>query len=157
MSTATHPVNEPTIHDVYAYLRLHDTAAAIDFYTRAFGAKELFRLVEPGGRVGHAEIKIGAVTLMLSDEYPEMGIRGPRSVGATTVSIHIHAGDVDQLFERAVAAGATVVRPLQNQFYGERSGTVRDPFGHEWLLGGHIEDMTTEEMQRRYTALFAGE
>ncbi|MET0535064.1 MAG: VOC family protein [Steroidobacter sp.] len=143
------------VHEVYAYLRLHDTAAAIDFYARAFGAKELFRLVEPGGRVGHAEVKIGPTTLMLSDEYPELGICGPRSAGTTTVSIHIHVDDVDKLFERAVAAGATVVRPLQDQFYGERSATVRDPFGHEWLLGGHIEDVTVEEMQRRYTALFA--
>lgn len=143
------------IREVYAYLRLHDTAAAIDFYARAFGAKELFRLVEPNGRVGHAEIKIGPVTLMLSDEYPELGIRGPRSVGSTTVSIHIHANDVDSLFQQSVAAGATVVRPLANQFYGERSGTVRDPFGHEWLLGGHLEDVTPEEMQRRYTALFS--
>jgi uncharacterized glyoxalase superfamily protein PhnB len=146
--------SELTIHEVYAYLRLNDTAAAIDFYARAFGAKELFRLVEPSGRVGHAEVKIGAATLMLSDEYPEYDIRGPRSIGGTSVSIHIHVSDVDRLFEQAVAAGATVVRPLQNQFYGERSGTVRDPFGHEWLLGGHIEDVTPEEMQRRYTALF---
>jgi uncharacterized glyoxalase superfamily protein PhnB len=147
-------MSEQTIHEVYAYLRLHDTKAAIDFYTRAFGAKELFRLVEPSGRVGHAELKIGPATLMLSDEYPEYGIQGPRSIGGTSVSIHVHASDVDQLFEQAVAAGATVVRPLQNHFYGERSGTVRDPFGHEWLLGGHIEDVTVEEMQRRYTAMF---
>ncbi|MBL8266178.1 VOC family protein [Steroidobacter sp.] len=147
---------ELTVHEVYTYLRLHDTAAAIDFYQRAFGAKELFRLVEPSGRVGHAEVKIGPATIMLSDEYPELGIRGPRSLGSTTVSIHIHVSDVDRLFEQAVAAGATVVRPLQDQFYGERSATVRDPFGHEWLLGGHIEDVTPEEMQRRYTALFSG-
>ena len=146
---------ELTIHDVYAYLRLHDTSAAIDFYSRAFGAKELFRLVEPSGRVGHAEIKIGPVTVMLSDEYPEYGIRGPRSIGSTTVSIHIHVSDVDRLFAQAVAAGATVVRPLENHFYGERSGSVRDPFGHEWLLGGHLEDLSPEEMQRRYTALFS--
>jgi uncharacterized glyoxalase superfamily protein PhnB len=92
---------------------------------------------------------------MLSDEYPEYGIRGPRSIGGTSVSIHIHASDVDRLFAQAVAAGAEVVRPLQNQFYGERSGTVRDPFGHEWLLGGHLEDVTPEEMQRRYTAMFS--
>jgi len=146
--------SELTVHEVYAYLRLNDTAAAIDFYSRAFGAKEVFRLVEPGGRVGHAEVKIGPTTLMLSDEYPEFGIRGPRSIGGTSVSIHIHVSDVDRLFEQAVAAGATVVRPLQDQFYGERSATVRDPFGHEWLLGGHIESVTHEEMQRRYTAMF---
>jgi PhnB protein len=143
------------IHEVYAYLRLHDTAAAIDFYAHAFGARELFRLVEPSGRIGHAEVQIGPFTIMLSDEYPELDIRGPRSLGATTVSIHIHTSDVDRLFAQAVAAGATVVRPLQDQFYGERSGTVRDPFGHEWLLGGHIEDVTPEEMQHRYTALFS--
>ena len=146
--------SELTVHEVYAYLRLNDTAAAIDFYARAFGAKELFRLVEPSGRVGHAEVKIGPTTIMLSDEYPEFDIRGPRSIGGTSVSIHIHVSDVDRLFEQAVAAGATVVRPLQDQFYGERSGTVRDPFGHEWLLGGHIEDVSHEEMQRRYTAMF---
>jgi uncharacterized glyoxalase superfamily protein PhnB len=155
MSKETSQADELVIHDVYAYLRLHDTKAAIDFYARAFGARELFRLVEPSGRVGHAEIKIGAVTLMLSDEYPEYDIRGPRSIGGTSVSIHIHASDVDRLFEQAVAAGATVVMPLQNQFYGERSGKVRDPFGHEWLLGGHIEDVTPEEMQRRYTAMLS--
>ena len=154
MSTQAAIKGELTIQDVYAYLRLHDTAEAIDFYARAFGATELFRLVEPSGRVGHAEIKIGAITLMLSDEYPEYGIQGPRSLGGTSVSIHIHVSDVDRLFARAVAAGATVVRPLADQFYGERSGTVRDPYGHEWLLGGHLEDLTPEEMQRRYTAMF---
>lgn len=143
------------IHDVYAYLRLHDTAAAVDFYARAFGAKELFRLVEPSGKVGHAEVTIGTVTVMLSDEYPEEGIRGPLSLGGTSVSIHIHASDVDRLFKQAVAAGATIVRPLQDHFYGERSGTVRDPFGHEWLLGGSIENVTPEEMQRRYTAMLS--
>jgi len=144
---------ELTIHEVYPYLRVHNSAEAIDFYARAFGAKELFRLSEPSGRIGHAEIKIGPTTLMLADEYPEMGIKGPHSVGATTVSIHLHVSDVNRLFDRAVAAGATVVRPLQDQFYGERSGTVRDPFGHEWLLGGHLEDVSPEEMQRRYTEL----
>ncbi len=145
---------KPAIHEVYAYLRLHDAKAAIDFYARAFGANELFRLVEPSGRIGHAEIQIGPATILLSDEYPEFGIRGPRSLGATSVSIHIHVEDVDGMFARAIAAGATVVRPLQNQFYGERSGTVRDPFGHEWLLGGHLEDVDPAEMQRRYTAMF---
>jgi uncharacterized glyoxalase superfamily protein PhnB len=142
------------IQEAYPYLRVHDTAGAIDFYSRAFGATELFRLTEPGGRVGHAEIKIGPATIMLADENPGHGIRGPRSLGGTTFSIHLHVVDVDRAFEQAVGAGATVVRPLQDQFYGERSGTVRDPFGHEWLLGGHLETVTPEEMQRRYTALF---
>lgn len=141
------------IQDVYPYLRVHDSAAAIDFYQRAFGAEELFRLKEPGGRIGHAEIKLGPTTLMLSDEYPEHGIRGPQSLGGTSFSIHLHVDNVDDAFDRAVRAGATVVRPLENHFYGERSATVRDPFGHEWLIGGHLEDVTTEEMQRRYTEL----
>jgi PhnB protein len=142
------------IHEVYPYLRVHNTGQAIDFYARAFGAKELFRLTEPSGRIGHAEIKIGPATIMLADEHPEHDIRGPRSLGGTTFSLHLHVADVDQAFAQAVSAGASVVRPLKDQFYGERSGTVRDPFGHEWLLGGHIEDVTTEEMQRRYSALF---
>ncbi|HEX3911867.1 MAG TPA: VOC family protein [Steroidobacteraceae bacterium] len=142
------------IHEVYAYLRVHSTAEAIDFYSRAFDAREIFRLTEPGGRIGHAEVRIGPTTVMLADEYPEHNIRGPRSLGGTTFSMHLHVADVDKAFEQAVAAGAAVVGPLQNQFYGERSGTVRDPFGHEWLLGGHLESLTPEEMQRRYTALF---
>jgi uncharacterized glyoxalase superfamily protein PhnB len=142
------------VHELYPYLRVHNTAEAIEFYSRAFDARELFRLTEPSGRIGHAEIKIGPSTVMLSDEYPEHGIKGPRTLGGTSFAIHLHVGDVDLAFEKAVAAGASVVRPLKDQFYGERSGTVRDPFGHEWLLGGHLETVTTEEMQRRYTALF---
>jgi uncharacterized glyoxalase superfamily protein PhnB len=142
------------IREVYPYLRVHSAAEAIEFYIRAFGAEELFRLSEPTGRIGHAELKIGPSTIMLSDEYPENGIRSPRSLGGTSFSIHLHVDDVDAAYERAISAGASVVRPLQDQFYGERSGTVRDPFGHEWLLGGHLETVSTEEMQRRYTALF---
>ena len=142
------------IQEVYPYLRVHNAAAAIDFYRRAFGATEKFRLTEPGGRIGHAEIKIGPATVMLADESPEQGIRGPRSLGGTTVSIHLHVDNVDAAFGQALNAGAAVVRPLMDQFYGERSGTVRDPFGHEWLLGGHLEAMAPDEMQRRYSALF---
>jgi uncharacterized glyoxalase superfamily protein PhnB len=142
------------VHEVYPYLCVHSTAEAIDFYARAFDAKELFRLTEPSGRIGHAEIKIGPATLMLADEFPEHDIRGPRSLGGTTFSIHLHVADVDQAFQQAVSAGAAVIQPLQNHFYGERSGKVRDPFGHEWLLGGHLETVAPEEMQRRYTAMF---
>jgi uncharacterized glyoxalase superfamily protein PhnB len=143
------------IQEVYPYLRVRGAAAAIDFYTRAFGATELFRLAEPGGRVGHAELKIGPATVMLADENPERSIFGPESLGGTTFAIHLHVQDVDALFARAVSAGATVVRPLTDQFYGERTGMLRDPFGHEWLLGSQIEAVSPEEMQRRYTALFA--
>jgi PhnB protein len=149
----TGEVRMTEISEAYPYLRVHDAAAAIRFYEKAFGANEMFRLREPGGRIGHAELRLGPTTLMLSDEYPEHGISGPRALGGTTFSIHLHVDDVDAAFERAVQAGAIVVRPLENQFYGERSGTIRDPFGHEWLLGGHIEDVTPEEMQRRYTEL----
>jgi PhnB protein len=141
------------IHEVYAYLRVHDAPAAIEFYKQAFGAEEILRLAEPGGRIGHAELRFGPATIMLSDEYPEHGILGPLATGRSSVAIHLHLGDVDRAFERALGAGASVVKPLTNQFYGERSGTLRDPFGHEWILGGHIEEVTAEEMQRRYTAL----
>lgn len=142
------------IREAYPYLRVHRAADAIDFYARAFDAQELFRLTEPSGRIGHAEIKIGPATVMLADEHPEHGIHGPRSLGGTTFSIHLHVADADSVFAQAVGAGAAVVRPLQDQFYGERSGTVRDPFGHEWLIGSHLETVTPDEMQRRYSALF---
>jgi PhnB protein len=142
------------VHEIYPYLRVDNAGEAINFYSRAFGAKELFRLTEPSGRIGHAEIKIGPATLMLADEHPEQGILGPSALGGTTFALHLHVEDVDSAFEQAVSAGATVIRPLKDQFYGERSGTVRDPFGHEWLLGGHLETVSSDEMQRRYTALF---
>ena len=141
------------IHEVYPYLRVHSAAEAIAFYERAFGATEIFRLTEPCGRIGHAEIRIGPATLMLSDEYPEHGMQGPRTLGGTSFSIHLHVTNVDEAFAQAVRAGAAVVTPLKDQFYGERSGTVRDPFGHEWLLGQNIESVSTDEMQRRYTEL----
>jgi PhnB protein len=144
------------VHEVYPYLRVRDAGRALDFYKQAFGAEELFRLTEPSGRIGHAEIKIGGTTLMLADEYPEMNIVGPQTLGGTTFSIHLHVDNADAWIERAVAVGATVLRPAADAFYGERSGSVRDPFGHEWLLGHQIEEVSTEEMQRRYTALFAG-
>jgi uncharacterized glyoxalase superfamily protein PhnB len=144
------------VHEVYPYLRVRDAARALDFYKQAFGAAELFRLTEPGGRIGHAEIRIGGTTLMLADEFPEMNIVGPQTLGGTSFSIHLHVDDADAWIERAVAAGATVLRPAADAFYGERSGSVRDPFGHEWLLGHQVEEVTPQEMQRRYTALFEG-
>ena len=143
-----------TIHEVYPYLRVRNAAQAIEFYARAFGGVEQFRLTEPGGRIGHAEVKIGPATVMLSDEYPEHGMFGPGGDSQPSVLLHIHCDDVDGLVAQAVKAGATVVRPLTDHFYGERSATVRDPFGHEWQLGAQIEALTPDEMQRRYTALF---
>ena len=111
-------------------------------------------MTEPSGRVGHAEIKIGPATLMLSDEFPEYGIEGPEALGGTTLSIHLHVNDADAWIARAVEAGAKVIREAADAFYGERSGVVRDPYGHEWLIGHQIEEVSTEEMQRRYTAMF---
>lgn len=144
------------VHEMYAYLRVKGADEAIGFYVRAFGATEKMRLTEPGGRVGHAELLIGGHEFMLSEEFPEYGILGPASVGGASMTMHLHVDDADAAIERAVAAGATVLRPPQDQFYGERSGTIRDPFGHEWNFGHSIEKLTTEEMQRRYTAMMTG-
>ena len=141
------------IHEVFAYLRVKNAGKAIDFYKRAFGVTEKFRLTEPSGRIGHAELDFGGVTLMLSEEYPELGFLGPESVGATTMSIHLHVDDCDAMIGRAVSEGAKLVREPSDAFYGERSGTVRDPFGHEWMIGHSIEEVTPEEMQRRYDVL----
>ena len=143
-------------HSVTPYLICRNAAQAIAFYEKAFGATEKFRLTEPSGRVGHAELDFGGTTLMLSDEFPEFGVHGPKTVGGTTLTIHLHVDDADATIARAVAAGATLVRPAQDQFYGERSGTVRDPFGHEWGIGHSIEALAPEEMQRRYTELLKG-
>lgn len=152
MSNVTTPAT--AIRDVFPYIRVRGGVAAIDFYTRAFGAKGIFRLNEPGShRVGHAEIRIGTTVLMLSDEYPEMGIAGPQSVGGTTFAMHLHVDNADAWVQRAVDAGATVVRPVHDEFYGERGGTIRDPFGHEWMIGHEIEKVTPEEMQRRWNAM----
>ena len=142
------------VHELYPYLCVRDAAAAIDYYARAFGATEQMRLTEPGGRVGHAEVAFDGHLLMLSEEYPEMGVRSAETLGATPVTLHLHVDDADALVARAVAAGGTLERPCEDHFYGERSGTVRDPFGHRWLIGHAIEDVAPEEMQRRYTALF---
>ena len=142
------------IKEVFPYLRVKGAQAAIEFYSKAFGAQEQFRLTEPSGRVGHAQLTLGGITLMLSDEYPEHGIVGPESIGGTGSAIHLHVTNADAVAARAVEAGATMVHELTDQFYGERSCTVRDPFGHEWLLGHEIEKVTPEEMQRRFNSMF---
>lgn len=141
------------IHELFAYLCVNDANAAIDYYAKVFGAKEKFRLTEPGGRIGHAELDFDGITLMLSDEYPECDIRGPSAAGGTPVTIHLHVDNADALIQRAVDAGATLERAPKDEFYGERSGVVRDPFGHRWNIGHSIEAITPEEMQRRYTAM----
>ena len=145
----------PLLHEVFPYLRVSSTAAAIEFYTRAFGAKERFRLVEPSGRIGHAELELGPIVLMLSDAFPEFGLSAPGAEGTLGFSIHLHVDDCDAWAKRAVAAGATLESEPTDQFYGERGCRVRDPFGHRWLIGHSIEKVTPEEMQRRYTALFS--
>jgi uncharacterized glyoxalase superfamily protein PhnB len=142
-----------TIHEVFPYLRVRGAVRAIPFYVAAFGAKEKFRLVEPSGRIGHAELDLGGTTIMLSDEYPEYGIQGPEAFGGAGMGIHLHVDDADAMIRRAIEAGATMLRAPADQFYGERSGTVKDPFGHEWHIGHEIEKVTPEEMQRRYDEL----
>ena len=136
-------------HTLTPYLFIRGAAQAIEFYKKAFGAVELFRMPGPDGRIGHAEIKIGDSPIMLADEHPEMGARGPQSVGGCPMLLHLYVPNVDALFAQAVAAGATVKRPLENQFYGDRSGGLEDPFGFTWHLATHIEDVSPEEIKRR--------
>ncbi len=150
----TGPNSTNRVREAFPYIRLRRAAEAISFYKRAFGAEELFRLSEPSGRIGHAEIRIGTMTVMLSDEFPEYGIQGPEGLGGTSFAMHLHVDDADRAIGRAVEAGATVVMSPADHFYGERSGRARDPFGHEWSIGHEIEKVTPEEMQRRYTAMF---
>jgi PhnB protein len=142
----------PVIHEVYPYLCVRGGAAAIDFYVRVFGAQEIMRLAYPDGRIAHAELKFGPATLMLVDEHPDIGIRSPLAFGGTGTRIHLHVDDVDALTARAVEAGATVLLPPTDQGHGERQARVRDPFGHEWLLGHQIEAVSSEEIQRRFAA-----
>jgi PhnB protein len=139
-------------HSVTPYLYVRDSAVAIDFYARAFGATELFRLPMPGGGIAHAEIKIGNCPVMMADENPDWGNKSPATLGGTSFGQMIYVPDVDAAFERAVAAGATVMKPVADQFYGDRSGTVTDPFGHVWTLATHTEDVPPAEMQARMDA-----
>jgi PhnB protein len=133
------------------YLIINGAAEAIEFYKKAFGAKELMRF-PMGDKLAHAEIKIGDSPIMLADEHPAMGYKGPNSLGGSPVSIMLYVDDVDSVFNRAVAAGASVKEAVQNKFYGDRSGTLADPFGHIWHISTHIEDVSLEEMQRRAEA-----
>lgn len=147
---AVQPIPEG-YHSVTPYLIIRDAAAALDFYKRAFGATELMRL-DHGGKVGHAEIQIGDSRIMLADEFPEMGAVSPQTLGGTPCGLCLYVPDADALFKQAVAAGAKVERELQNQFYGDRSGTIIDPFGHKWTISTHIEDLTPEQVSERMAA-----
>jgi len=144
-------------HSVTPYLIIDGAAKAIEFYTKVFGAKETMRRPGPDGKLGHAEIRIGDSVMMLADESPQMGNRSPKSIGGSPVSIMLYVEQSDRVFEGAVAAGATVDRPVENQFYGDRSGTVIDPFGYKWTISTHVEDVSPEEMKKRVAALFGGQ
>jgi PhnB protein len=152
MPTKTKPIPDG-YHTATPYLIVKEAARAIEFYKRAFGAVELVRMPGPNGTVMHAEIKIGDSPIMLADECPEMKALSPQSIGGSPIFLVLYVGDVDAVTRQAIAAGATVERPVQNQFYGDRSGTLVDPFGHRWTVGTHIEDVSPEEMQRRMEAM----
>lgn len=142
-------------HSITPYLIIKNAAQAIEFYKKAFGAKETFRMEDPSAKkVGHAELKIGDSVVMLADEYPDMGYRSPQSLGGTPVSIHLYVENVDAVVEQAVRSGAKVERPVKDEFYGDRTGTLRDPFGHVWSVATHKEDVSPEEMKRRAEAAF---
>ena len=143
-------------HSVTPYLIIRNAAEAIEFYKKAFGAIELFRFPAPGGKIGHAEIKIGDSPIMLADEYPDMGYKGPQSLNGSPVSLMVYIEDVDKVFNRAIDARATVKEAVQDKFYGDRTGTVIDPFGHIWHIATHKEDVSMEEMERRAKTASAG-
>jgi PhnB protein len=140
-------------HSVTPYLIVKGAANAIDFYKKVFGATELMRFAGPGGTIGHAEIKIGDSPIMLADEHPQMGYRSPASLGGTPVSIMLYVDDVDKVVDGAVKAGANLERAVADQFYGDRNGTIHDPYGHVWTIATHQEDVSQEEMERRAAAL----
>jgi PhnB protein len=139
-------------YTVTPYLIVQDATRALEFYQKAFGAIELMRFADPSGRIGHAEIKIGNSVIMLADEFPEMGHRSPPALGGSPVGLLLYVENVDDRFRQALAAGATVLRPVQDQFYGDRSGTLTDPFGHVWTIATHKEDIALEEVNRRFEA-----
>jgi PhnB protein len=154
MTTNVSPV-PAGYHSVTPYLLIRGAADAIAFYVRAFDAVEVLRLESPDGKIGHAEIRIGNSHVMLADEHPEMDFLGPQSRGGTTVSLMIYVPDADAVFKRAIAAGATELKPLCDQFYGDRSGTLTDPWGHVWSIATHVEDVSPEEISKRFQEFFA--
>ena len=143
-------------HSVTPYLMVRNAVGAIAFYREAFGAEELMRFEGPPGRIAHAEVKIGDSHVMLADEHPDEGFVGPQTLGGAGASLMLYVEDVDKTFARAVAAGATVRRPVADQFYGDRVGTLTDPFGHVWTVATHKEDVSVEEAKRRMEAMMKG-
>jgi PhnB protein len=152
MAVTPKPDGYPTLSPS---LVIDGAADAIDFYVKVLGATERMRFGGPDGRIGHAELQIGDSVVMLADEYPDMGYIGPKSVGGTPVTLSVWVDDVDATFAGAIAAGATETRPVEDQFYGDRTGTFEDPWGHRWHVSTHIEDMSMEEMHRRAAELEA--
>jgi PhnB protein len=146
------PATGPT-QRLIAQIVAKNAAAAIDFYVRAFGAREEFRLVEPSGKLGHAELIVGGSRLMIADEYPDFGALAPPTFGGSPVRLLLYVDDVDAAMARALAAGATELRPIRNEFYGDRTGTVLDPFGYTWSLATTVERVTPAELQRRFTEM----
>ncbi len=151
MTARVRPIPEG-YHAVTPYLCVTGAANAIEFYTQAFGAREVMRIGAPEGKIGHAEIAIGDSRIMLADEYPEMNFRSPRRIGGSPVHIHLYVEDVDSTVKQAAAAGAKVLGPVADQFYGDRSGSLEDPFGHVWHVATHKEDLSAEEIQKRAAA-----
>lgn len=138
------------------YLAVKDGSKAIDFYKKAFGATEVFRTADPSGKIGHAELKIGGGRIFLADEYPERGFVSPRTLGGSPVMMHLYVEDVDSVAKKAVAAGAKEVQKVENQFYGDRGGKFEDPFGHQWWIATHVEDVSPEELKTRAKKEFGG-
>ena len=143
-------------HTIIPYLSIKGAADAIEFYKKAFGASESMRVAQPDGRIGHAELRLGDSRIMLADEFPDMDFRSPLSMGGSPVHIHLYVESVDTVVGRAVSAGAKVIRPVQDQFYGDRTGTVADPYGHVWHVATHTEDLSPEEIGKRATAMHEG-
>lgn len=139
-------------HNMTPYLIVSGAAKAIEFYTKVFGATEKMRMPGPGGKVGHAELTLGDSMIMLADEHPEIGARAPSAYGGSAVSLMVYVPDVDATVATATAAGAKIVRPVENQFYGDRMGTIADPFGHQWHVATHVEDVPSDEMAKRAAA-----
>ncbi|HET9533289.1 MAG TPA: VOC family protein [Blastocatellia bacterium] len=155
MTNKVNPIPEG-YRSITLYLCVNGAANALEFYKNAFGATELMRMQDPSGKIGHAEIKIGDSRVMLADEFPEMGFRSPQSLGGSCVTIHLYVEDVDATVSQAVSAGAKLVKPVEDQFYGDRAGSLEDPFGHSWYVATHKEDVSPEEIEKRVAALPGG-
>ena len=155
MSSKAKPIPDD-YHRLTPHLCVKDARRAIEFYKKAFGATESMRLEQPDGRIGHAELRLGEARIMLADEFPEMNVRSPQSLGGSPVILYLYVEDVDEFAGRAVAAGAKLMQPVEDKFYGDRSGSLMDPFGHVWTVATHKEDVSVEEMRKRAAALFGG-